>query len=666
MPNLFSDIAAEDGHWTTPDLDHAALLGVVGHGVNSDRTVTRNTLINTSAHSPLAVAFVAEGEEDFIYIGYHPTNFPANVAGATAYDDHAMVLVGNDLDAAIPMVLPDDTFTRGAATTAYDITYITGANGHANAAGAVFRFDHTASGTGSTNDLRFRRVFPLSRTIGIACLQAAGASGRLSLLAFYTTALHADLGSGTPAIVAAATPLSDWYRVAVMNNNAALAVPVTQVGVIPPASITDTQALTRRGNVVVKDLLSRLGVGGPALTTAAFQQGMTDLQNTHTMLNQNVIDYHTNRDNKGFSDRHGPALGQRVQNWCNVPNDLALPEVHRLAAAAHKHQLYGILSNQFQTRALASSVPLTLASAPLATTKLVDEVFRNYTPGGTGLVFAQGLSPFAVVCEGHAERELVVKKIRQATMAEQGSTLSLADAEALTSTDVRFAAEPQVAAEKLYGWACILEVFHGPGHSTAVNTVDFALKVGPALHRIHQQHAKNPAMGMDLVNRVLYEAQQDYFTWLDAAATDPAALAPTYARIKNLVLSFRVNSLSTLPASWYTLFDAPRGSGREPARGERPSTRELAGAVGGPNPHADAALKARFAGSGHGSISDLMAGHDVAIPKQGNKEVCLSWALKGHCGRTCKRNKMHVRYGPATVHKLHQLLTECGVANPQE
>ena len=499
-----------------------------------------------------------------------------------------MVLVGDDLDAAIPMVFEDDTFTRGGNTTAFDITYITGVNGHTNAAGPVFRFPHTATGTGSTNDLRFRKVFPLSRAVGIACLQAAGTEGRLSLLAFYTTALLGDLGSADAAVVAAAEPLSDWCRVAVMNT--AAAAPVVQLAPILAGTIADTQALVRRGNLVVKDLLAKLGVGGPALTTAAFQQGMTDLQTTHTTLNQAVIDYHTNRDTKGFSDRHGTALGQRVQNWCNVPNDLALPEVHRLAAAAHKHQLCGILNNQFQTRALASRVPLTLASAPLATTKLVDEVFRNYAPGGTGLVFAQGLSPFSVVCEGHAERELVVKKIHQATMAEQGSTLSLSDAESLTTTDVRFAAEPQVAAEKLCRWAAILEVFHGAAHTVAINAVEHVLAVGPALHRVHQQHAENPAVGMDLVNRVLCESQQDYFTWLDAAANDPAAVPPTHERIKNLVLSFRVNSLSTLPASWHTLFDAPRGAGREPAR-ERPSTRDVAGAVGGPNPHADASSR---------------------------------------------------------------------------
>jgi len=68
------------------------------------------------------------------------------------------------------MVLPDDSFTRGGATPAYDIAYITGAHGHANPAAPVFRFPHVASGAGSTNDLRYRPVFPLSRDVGIACL----------------------------------------------------------------------------------------------------------------------------------------------------------------------------------------------------------------------------------------------------------------------------------------------------------------------------------------------------------------------------------------------------------------------------------------------------------------------------------------------------------------
>ena len=73
-----------------------------------------------------------------------------------------------------------------------------------------------------------------------------------------------------------------------------------------------------------------------------------------------------------------------------------------------------MLGNMFGERAIASTVPLTAANAPLATTKLVDDVFRNFVPAGTGLVFAQGLSPFAIVCEGHAETDSVRKALKQA------------------------------------------------------------------------------------------------------------------------------------------------------------------------------------------------------------------------------------------------------------
>ena len=52
--------------------------------------VTR--LINSAAHSPVIVAFIADGEPDHIYIGLPSYQLSyANIAGATSHDDHAMV-----------------------------------------------------------------------------------------------------------------------------------------------------------------------------------------------------------------------------------------------------------------------------------------------------------------------------------------------------------------------------------------------------------------------------------------------------------------------------------------------------------------------------------------------------------------------------------------------
>ena len=87
--------------------------------------------------------------------------------------------------------------------------------------------------------------------------------------------------------------------------------------------------------------------------------------------------------------------------------------------------------------------------------------------------------------------------------------------------------------------------------------------------------------------------------------------------------------------------------------------------MGGVNAHANPGLVRRFNECGHTSIKSMMEGHKVSVPKQGGKEVCLTWALKGQCGRNCRRAAMHVRYTPATVTKLNQLLTDCGVPATQ-
>ena len=85
------------------------------------------------------------------------------------------------------------------------------------------------------------------------------------------------------------------------------------------------------------------------------------------------------------------------------------------------------------------------------------------------------------------------------------------------------------------------------------------------------------------------------------------------------------------------------------------------------NANPDARLVTRFHDSGNASITGMMQGHeDAVIPKHKGKHVCLVWALKGECSATCKRKDQHVRYSGDTTTKIHDLLTLCGVPNPQE
>ena len=110
-------------------------------------------------------------------------------------------------------------------------------------------------------------------------------------------------------------------------------------------------------------------------------------------------------------------------------------------------------------------------------------------------------------------------------------------AECLISSDVRFATEAQTAAEKLYGWSCVVDVCHGVNHDIANAIRNSVFDVGPALSRVAAMHAENPAVGMDLVNRVLFEFQQDCFAHLNELAAGGAPAAPTFAQIKNKVLT---------------------------------------------------------------------------------------------------------------------------------
>ena len=667
MP-YFSELVSDDDHWTIPNFDHGALLTVTGGASNNNCTTVRNTLINHACRSPTVGVFMLNGDPEYVYVGYHPTLYPADFANVSPLDDLATVLVGDNLETAETVTFPNTSFTRTNEILAYNRDYITGNNGHAHGP-PVFRFDAPNAGTADTNQLRTRPFLTLSRNMADAVLQMAGNHGRVPLLAFYTNVILPEINHADNARQLAVVPLSDWYRCAIINaaggTESVLAVTPTEVN-----TLQNRRALNTFKAEVIKPLLAKLGWGGPGLTTASFQQGVQAIQNTLTNTTNNTIDYQRQKDNKTFTAKHGTALAERIQRLTDANDDASLPEVHRLVAASGKHQAHGIIASLVQARAIASEVPLTASNWPIISPKLVDTLFRHYQPYATGQVFAEGFSPFAMLCEGHSERDLVVKRINQAVQAEQGASLSLGDAAELTTSDVRFPTSPQQTAEKFYAWSVLADVWFGANHDVARAIRRAVLELGPGLHRIYDAHLDNPRHGMDLVNRVAYDCQQDFFSYLNAKTHDGSTVAPTFQNAIDKVTSFRADSLSTLPNSWYALMDIPArpaGSGtQQEGTGGTPTLREAAGVIGGRNAHADAGLTGRFANSGHSSLKALMEGHTVTVPKQGGKDVCLAWALKGSCSRQCRRADMHTRYTTATVRKLNQLLTDCGVPPTQD
>ena len=413
--------------------------------------------------------------------------------------------------------------------------------------------------------------------------------------------------------------------------------------------------------------MARLGVGGPGLSNTTFAHGVATLRQTMEDNLTATLDFKRAQNNKTFTDVHGDALALKMHRLCDVIDDADLPEVHTLLLKAGKGRAYGILNSMFAERAQASAVPLTLATAPIATTKMVEEVFRNYMPGGDGLTFAKGLSPFAAVCEGHDGIAQVHSLVQRAQLVETGASVSLADATALTSDDVRFPTQPYVAVEKLYAWSVIVDVFHGVRHPVAIAISEAVRLIGPLLQRMAGHMGDTPGAGMELICRVMYDMQQDYYQYLSNVAAAVPGAPPNFAAVIKLVQTYRAESLAPLPAHWYQIIDCPRS--RAPAKANPSPASNVPRASSSNttvvNAHADKRLTERYKASGHANITAMIGGKDVEIPKHAGKPVCLSWALKGACSTGCKRADTHARYNRSVNQELHGLMDSCGVANSQ-
>jgi hypothetical protein len=263
----------------------------------------------------------------------------------------------------------------------------------------------------------------------------------------------------------------------------------------------------------------------------------------------------------------------------------------------------------------------------------------------------------------------MLQLVKQAELAESGSSVSLADANRLLTTDVRFPPDPQTAAEKLYGWSIFVDLFHGSITAIATRVRNFVIAAGPALHRLHSFNLDNPALGMDLVCRVLFDAQQDYFSWANkvAGAVNLAAAnlvpLPNFERLEDLIVTQRAESLSPLPGPWYSLFGGPAVQRQNRSEGAESSTRLQSGTASTFNAHADSRLMRRFKDSSFQSVAVMMEGKDVTVPQVRNKDVCLVWALKGKCSASCKRKAQHTEYPRSVITSLHQLMDQCGVAH---
>ena len=131
-----------------------------------------------------------------------------------------------------------------------------------------------------------------------------------------------------------------------------------------------------------------MGSGGPALSSAAFNAGVTALQTTLQANAQQRLTFERDRRNTSFTDKHGTHLAQQLYYLTNCNSDNGLPEIHQVLAQGAKSSAYPMVQAFLTARSSASSVPLTTANTPIASSKLVDKLFRSFKIAGPGQTFA--------------------------------------------------------------------------------------------------------------------------------------------------------------------------------------------------------------------------------------------------------------------------------------
>ena len=658
-PNL-ADYLLPGAHWTAPNPAYNDLMNTVGHGSGSTSAEVSIALCNVATRTPVVVAFVLQGDEDHVQLGYAPSFYPADITNPQAsLDGLTVVLTGREADEVTPIVLPQNAFQRSANRRCHDIATIVGANGHGHAP-PVLRTGPHAAGVVTTTEIQARPVHLLPPSAAADAIRYCG-DGRMTLHAFYTEFVLGKHDSADPAEQALWAETALWFRMASTNVGGDL----SSVRVAPTMQATPVlqRLLTSFSSRKVKAMMAALGVGGPQLSNNQFNVGIQELRQTLTDNHDDTKAFERQIRTKTFQDKHGAALEQRILRFCGVASSDLLPPVHNLLVNAPRGREYSILNCAFAERAAASPLAINSTDAPLASPSLLDQVFRQIAPMNSGLTLGLGLTPFAMVCEGHDEVEALKSLVNSASMVEGGATLTLSDAAALTTNDVRMPTVPYLAVQKLQCWSVVVDVFHGEGTTIADNIRTAVQEVCPHIFRIvHRATEQGTGVGMELVWRIMYEFQQDYFAYLRKMAVGTTGgTVPDFKHIIEKVETSRAAALCTLPATWYTKVKTtpPPEAGREGRPGG--GLREQAGLVPRTNPSPDAGLMARFRDCGHASIKSMIGNHNVEYPKVAGKEVCLAWALRGSCSGSCKRKDQHKQYSRDTVAKIHALMDACGV-----
>jgi hypothetical protein len=386
----------------------------------------------------------------------------------------------------------------------------------------------------------------LPAEVSSLAIRSANRQGSYTLLGFFDTFIHAAY-NGTAAQRAYIRLLANWWRLA-CTNQAGGATEVS-IALLPSATSTLMAKVTSHVSRVVSSQTARIGLGGPGLTTAAFAQGIAEVKTTLENNLAQQLAHDTARGEKTFTDVHGTALAQILRRLCGVASDADLPPIHNLLIKTNKsQQQYSVLGGALAERTNVSPLHLSSSHVPMVTVSLMENVFRSFRISGEGLEFGKGLTPFAIICPGHGDAASTQLAATRASTLESGTSATLADIATLTSGDPLFPTEAFITTEKLYAWSIEVDVFHGTNHPIAVAIRQAVSDVCPTIQRTCRLKADNSGAWMEIVCRLLYELQQEYFGWVSKTSNAVPTVVPTFERIVGAVTSYPAESLYPMPS----------------------------------------------------------------------------------------------------------------------
>ena len=650
---LFNRAAAFDEY----AVGFVALSDTFGHGVVTAMAGVRERAVDAASRTPIVLAVVSADDHEHISIVHTLAAYPRSIATDTVMDGNTFATCGDEPGALQHIQLHDHAFGRATIRCLDDAVAI-----RAVLTDAAPFHPEVAAGTPNSAEVQVRRALVLP----VEWAAAAAGGVRYTPAAFYDAHI-APLDAGQQIVYAECIR---WWRV----------TSTLVAGAVPSLSTTGTtltlgnRALVQAWRArVTQSWLDKIGPPGGVIpvTNAVFTAAMTDMGtrlDTHHDQRERREDAHDAPQT--FAGRYTENVRDEIFNIINVANEANLPPLLR-QLATHKKQADDIPAIRAALDGRSDEIGSMADeySRPTATTQLI-AMMRDWRLICAGDELTAGLTPFTIVCAGHADHNATRDTVDTLRRLEQGAnSMSYQDAQVFSIAGSNLPSDEMQCADKLRGFSVVVDIIFGDANAMALDFRNFLNQYVPFLQSgLRSYYRDSPGKRLHIRLRSMYYITMElqYYIKMRRQGLNPP-LPAWAALLKMMSLKNFDTILPDLPEAWLQKV-TPQGGSPAPAPGPTPAP-QAAAPENTPvvNRNVDAGLKERFANSGYTSLKDMTkvardAGRALSIPKIDGTDACLSWMIKGSCWKNCRRSAAHKYASPAVVAKVHEVMDACDVA----